>query len=93
MHTFMCVYACRVCVCVCVCVCVSMCASQFTGLFVAMVLLASLLLLVMFKSLWLDQMRCPEGFVFKVRSLPHSLTLSLIFSDLSLSLSHALPFL
>ncbi|XP_062375013.1 neuronal vesicle trafficking-associated protein 1-like [Sardina pilchardus] len=38
---------------------------KFTGLFVAMVMLASLLLLVMYKSLWLDQMRCPEGFVFK----------------------------
>ncbi|KAL2083049.1 hypothetical protein ACEWY4_020822 [Coilia grayii] len=40
---------------------------KFTGLFVAMVLLASLLLLVMYKSLWLDQMTCPEGFVFKSR--------------------------
>ncbi|XP_048125929.1 neuronal vesicle trafficking-associated protein 1-like isoform X1 [Alosa alosa] len=38
---------------------------KFTGLFVAMVMLASVLLLVMYKSLWLDQMRCPEGFVFK----------------------------
>ncbi|XP_063047811.1 neuronal vesicle trafficking-associated protein 1-like [Engraulis encrasicolus] len=39
--------------------------AKFTGLFVAMVLLATLLLLVMYKSLWLDHMSCPQGFIFK----------------------------
>ncbi|XP_018606406.2 calcyon neuron-specific vesicular protein [Scleropages formosus] len=39
---------------------------KLTGLIlVTMAFLACLLLLVMYKALWYDQLSCPEGFVFK----------------------------
>ncbi|KAJ8284905.1 hypothetical protein COCON_G00037550 [Conger conger] len=39
---------------------------KLTGLIlITMVFLACLLLLVMYKALWYDQLSCPEGFIFK----------------------------
>uniref|UniRef100_A0A8C4VVC2 Calcyon neuron specific vesicular protein n=1 Tax=Gopherus evgoodei TaxID=1825980 RepID=A0A8C4VVC2_9SAUR len=39
---------------------------QLTGLIlITMAFLACLLMLVMYKALWYDQLSCPEGFVFK----------------------------
>lgn len=41
---------------------------QLTGLIlITVAFLACLLMLVMYKALWYDQLSCPEGFVFKVR--------------------------
>ncbi|MGH0168571.1 UNVERIFIED_CONTAM: hypothetical protein FKN15_055045 [Acipenser sinensis] len=41
--------------------------DKLTGLIlITMTFLACLLMLVMYKALWYDQLSCPEGFVFKV---------------------------
>ena len=40
---------------------------QLTGLIlITLAFLACLLLLVMYKALWYDQLSCPEGFILKV---------------------------
>lgn len=43
---------------------------QLTGLIIiTLAFLACLLLLVMYKALWYDQLGCPDGFVLQVNTL------------------------
>lgn len=50
--------------------CVPVCVFQLTGLIIiTLAFLACLLLLVMYKALWYDQLGCPEGFVLQVPSI------------------------
>lgn len=47
------------------CVCVFY--AQITGLIlITLAFLTSLLLLLMYKAMWYDQLTCPEGFILKV---------------------------
>lgn len=44
-------------------------AAQITGLIlITLAFLTSLLLLLMYKAMWYDQLTCPEGFILKVGS-------------------------
>uniref|UniRef100_A0A8C0HC49 Calcyon neuron specific vesicular protein n=1 Tax=Chelonoidis abingdonii TaxID=106734 RepID=A0A8C0HC49_CHEAB len=54
---------------------------QLTGLIlITMAFLACLLMLVMYKALWYDQLSCPEGFVFKHKHCTPS-TLEMYYSE------------
>lgn len=48
--------------------CVHVCViAQITGLIlITLAFLTSLLLLLMYKAMWYDQLTCPEGFILKV---------------------------
>lgn len=51
----------------CINLCLRVCIFQLTGLIViTLAFLACLLLLVMYKALWYDQLGCPEGFILQV---------------------------
>ncbi len=53
----------------CVIVCVCVCVAQITGLIIiTLAFLTSLLLLLMYKAMWYDQLTCPEGFILQVRN-------------------------
>uniref|UniRef100_A0A8C0H6L0 Calcyon neuron specific vesicular protein n=1 Tax=Chelonoidis abingdonii TaxID=106734 RepID=A0A8C0H6L0_CHEAB len=55
--------------------------DKLTGLIlITMAFLACLLMLVMYKALWYDQLSCPEGFVFKHKHCTPS-TLEMYYSE------------